>query len=143
MSFLLKPNSHHLCTFTSPLQQTLSQIHHDSHNCNCTAASIQRLLNELLLETEWSESILIWLFVSIKFIRSFLKLYFFILLFFSNDSPCNLHLQISLFFLRFFHSERRHLVFSFVHFKNKIVKPKCKTPFSKLLKVYICYILLI
>ena len=43
----------------------------------------------------------------------------------------------------FFFSERDHLLFSFAHFFNKIVKPKCKTPFSKLLKGYICYMFLI
>ena len=39
--------------------------------------SIQMTLKELLLEPEWSEFILIWWFVSIKFIRSFLKFSFF------------------------------------------------------------------
>ena len=43
----------------------------------------------------------------------------------------------------FFFSERYHFVFSFAHFFNKIVKPKCKTPFNKLLKGYICYMFLI
>ena len=43
------------------------------------------LLNELLLETEWSEIMFIWWFVSIKFIRSFLKFSF-----------CNVFLMISL-----------------------------------------------
>ena len=34
-------------------------------------------------------------------------------------------------------------LFSFAHFSNKIVKPKCKAPLSKLLKSYICYKVLI
>ena len=40
----------------------------------------------------------------------------------------------SVFFLRY------HLLFSFAHFFHKIVKPKGKTSFSKMLKDYICYI---
>ena len=127
-SFLLKLDSHHPNTFTSPLQQTLSQIHRASHNCNCTL---------LLLETEWSEVILIWLFVSIKFTRSFLKLSFLISLF--KRFPLQFAYTNITFFLRFFQSEWRHLVFSFAHFLNKIVKPKRETSFSKLLKGYICY----
>ena len=43
------------------------------------------------------------------------------------------------FILFIFSSERYHLFFSFAHFLNKIVKPKCKTPFSKLLEGCICY----
>ena len=166
------------------------------------------LLSELLPETEWSEVILIWWFVShylksvhirsysgphfpafgmnreiygvsrriqskcgkmrtritpnmdtfhavlIKIGRSFFKLTFLI---YSNDSPCNFNFTgkncpISInkyhygrtgFFLLFFSSERYHLLFSFVNFLNKIVEPKFKTLFSKLLKGYICYIFLL
>ena len=99
--------------------------------------AFKKLLNKLLLETEWSGVILIWLFVSIKFTRSFLKLSFLISLF-KRFSLQFASTNIT-FFLRFFQSERRHLVFSFAHFLNKIVKPKRETPFSKLLKGYICY----
>ena len=80
--FLLKLNSYHPHTFTSPLQHALKQIHRASHNCYCVKnllklLTFKWLLNELLLETEWSEVMLIWWFVSIKFIRSFLKFFFF------------------------------------------------------------------
>ena len=34
----------------------------------------------------------------------------------------------------------RNVSSSFGHCSNNIVKPKCKTPFSKLLRGYICYI---
>ena len=81
-SFLLKLNSHHPHTFTSALQQTLKQNHGASHNCNSVKtmlklSAFKKLLNELLLETEWSEAMLMWWFVSIKFIRSFLIYFFF------------------------------------------------------------------
>ena len=57
-----------------------------SYNCYSVKIMLQdvvfkRLLNELLLKTEWSEVMLIWCFISIKFIRSFLKFYFLIFLF--------------------------------------------------------------
>ena len=54
-----------LHTFTSPLQQTLKQNHRASHNC-CSIKYLLRLLafkwllNDLLLETEWSEVMLLW-----------------------------------------------------------------------------------
>ena len=179
------------------------------------------LLNELLLETEWSEVMFIWWFVSIKFIRSFLKFSFcnvfltislaistsleklslfdqqisFSLKFLKPLSYCfeetiwfdvkdsfasrpvsrlikwynkpgdktkeilrkgysvpwdfswienyKLHCGsiILLFFCFFF--LRKVSSFFFCRFFNKIVKPKCKTPFSKLLKGYICHIFLI
>ena len=76
--------------YTSPLQQTLKQNHRASHNCYSVKSMLKLLafkwlLNELLLETEWSELMFIWWFVSIKFIRSFLKFSF-----------CNAFLTISL-----------------------------------------------
>ena len=36
------------------------------------------------------------------------------------------------FFLLFFYSESYHLLFFFYLFFSKVLKPKCKTPFSKL-----------
>ena len=68
--------------FTSPshiqsaLQQTLKQNHGAWHNCNSVKtmlklSTFKKLLNELLLETEWSEAMLMWWFVSIKFIALF------------------------------------------------------------------------
>ena len=87
-SFLLKLNWHHPYTFTSPLQQTLKQNQRASHNCYSvkkTCLNMLRafewLLNELLLETEWSEVMLVWWFASIKFIRPFLKFPFLICFF--------------------------------------------------------------
>ena len=82
-SFILKLNSHHPYTFTSPLQQTLKQNHCSSHNCysvknRLKLLAFKRVLNELLLETEWSEVMLIWWFVSIKLIRFFMKFSFLI-----------------------------------------------------------------
>ena len=58
------------------------------------------------------------------------------------------HLHISLWqnyfaFLLLFSWESCHFLFFFSHFLNKIVKPKSETSFSKLLKCYICYILLL
>ena len=50
---------------TSPLQQELKQNHRASHNC-CRVKKMLKLLpfkwllSELLLETEWSEFMLIW-----------------------------------------------------------------------------------
>ena len=43
--------------------------------------SFSNIFNELLLETEWPEVILLWWFVSIKFIKSFLKFSFLMFLF--------------------------------------------------------------
>ena len=82
-SFILKLNSHHPYTFTSPLQQALKQNHCSSHNCysvknRLKLLAFKRVLNELLLETEWSEVMLIWWFVSIKLIRFFMKFSFLI-----------------------------------------------------------------
>ena len=85
-SFLLKLNSHHPNTFTSPLQQTLKQNQRASNYCYSVKNMLKPLvfkwlLNELLLETKWSEVMLIWWFVSIKFIRPFLKFSFLICFF--------------------------------------------------------------
>ena len=63
-SFLLKLNSHHPCTFTSPLQQTLKQNQRASHNSYSVKNMLKPLafkwlLHELLLETKLSEAIII------------------------------------------------------------------------------------
>ena len=83
--------------FASPLLQTLKQNHPGLHNYYSVKNMLKlltfkwllsKLLLEtewseimliwwLLLETEWSEIMLIWWFVSIKFIKSFLKFSFF------------------------------------------------------------------
>ena len=85
-SILLKLNSHHPYTSTSPLQQILKQNNHAFHNYysvkNKKLLAFNWFLNELLLETKWLEVMLIWRFVSIKLIKSF----------YSNDSPCNFNL---------------------------------------------------
>ena len=85
-------NSHYPYTFTSLLQQTLKQNHRALHNCYSAKNMLKLLafkwlLKKLSLETEWSEVMLIWRFVSIRFINSFLKLCYLISLF--NDFPCN------------------------------------------------------
>ena len=81
-SFLLKLNSHHPNTFTSPLQQTLKQNQRASNNCYIAKTMMKPLtlkwpLNEFLVWTKSSEVMLIWWFVSIKFIRPILKFCFF------------------------------------------------------------------
>ena len=72
--------------FISPLQQTLTQNHRSSHKCYSVKIMLKLvafkwLLNELLVKTEWSDVMLIWWFVWIKLIRSFLKVSFLICLF--------------------------------------------------------------
>ena len=110
------------------------------------------ILNELLLETEWSEVMLIWWFVSIKFVRSSFKILFFKCLY-SNNSPCNFNftgkavhfpsidiIMVALFcFFSVFFFRKYHLLIFFCQFFNKTVNPKCKIPFSKLLQVFIYY----
>ena len=81
-SFLLDLNLYHAYMFRSPLKQTLKQNHLALHNCYNVKNMLKLfafkwLLNELLLETEWLEVMLIWKFVSIKFIKSFFKILFF------------------------------------------------------------------
>ena len=81
-SFLLKLNSHHPDTFTSPLQQTLKQNQRASNNCYIAKTMMKPLtlkwpLNEFLVWTKSSKVMLIWWFVSIKFIRPILKFCFF------------------------------------------------------------------
>ena len=73
-TFLLKLNSHHPYTFTPHLQQTLKQNHRALHNFYRVKNMLKLLafkwpLNKLLLEKEWSEFMLIWWFVSIRFIK--------------------------------------------------------------------------
>ena len=85
-SFLLKLNSHHPYTFTSRLKQTLKQNHQSLQNCNSFKNMLKLLafswlLKELLLETERSEVIWIWWFVSIKFINFLKKISFLMSLF--------------------------------------------------------------
>ena len=85
-SFLLNLNYYRHYTFISPLQETLKQNHPASHNCYSVKNMLKLLafkwlLNVLLLETEWSDVMLIWWFVSLKFIRSFLKKIFLICFF--------------------------------------------------------------
>ena len=87
-SFLVKLNSYHSYTFTSPFQQTLKEKHSASHDCYSVknilkVLAFKWLLNELLLGIEWSEVTLIWWFASIKFIKSFLKFSFLIFKLFS------------------------------------------------------------
>ena len=90
--FFLKLNSHHHYRFTSSLQQTLKQNHYASHNCYrvkniLKLLAFRWLLNESLLETKWSEVMLTWWSVSIKFIVYFLKPFFLTGLF--KLLPCN------------------------------------------------------
>ena len=112
------------------------------------------LLNELLVETEWSSVILIWWSVYIRFIESFPKFSFFKYIY-SYDFPCNfnftgktvnfqstdiimegLSVSVLVVFLRKVSS-----CFFFFPYFNKNVKPKCETPFTKLLKrLYLLYI---
>ena len=153
-------NSHYPYTFTSLLQQTLKQNHRALHNCYSAKNMLKLLafkwlLNKLSLETEWSEVMLIWRFVSIRFINSFLKLCYLISLF--NDFPCNFNftgktvlfpstdiIMVALLcFSSAFFSSERYLLLFFAHVFKNIVKPKCKTTLSKLLKDYIRYIFLI
>ena len=73
-SFLLKLDSYHSHTFTSPLQQPMKQNHRALHNCHSLKNMLKLpgfkgLLNVLLLETESSE-------VMLKSLRSFLKFLF-------------------------------------------------------------------
>ena len=82
LSFLLRLSWYHPGMFTSPLQRTLKQQNHFSYNYfsipkNTEILSIQMLFKDVLLETEYSEVILIWWFVSIKCITSFSKFSFF------------------------------------------------------------------
>ena len=135
---------------------------HTPHNCYSIKNMLKllvfiRVLNELLLETEWSEVIIIWWFGLIKFIRSFLTLFSLISLFKRFPLQLQLHWKncpfsiyryhygsTVLFSLRFCFTQTGTIFyFSFVNFLNKIAKPNCKTPFIKLRKDYICYIFLI
>ena len=137
-------------TFTSPLYQTLKQNYRDSHNCySVKNMAFLWLLDELLLETEWSE-VIIWWFVSIKLIKYFFIFSFLISLFkwsiHCKNCPFSIYRyhygSMVLFFLCFFFIRKAPSFCFFVHFLNKVVKIKYKTPFSKLYKGYICHIFL-
>ena len=97
----------------------------------------KRVLNKLLLETEWSEFMLIWKFRNFAI---FLKFFSIISLFKRFSLQFQLTGKIvplpstDTMFLRFFIQKSIIFFFSSVHFINKILKPKCKTPFSKLHK---------
>ena len=121
--------------FISPLQKTPNQYLLSLYNC-CSVKIMLKLLafkwllNELLLEIEWSELILIWWFFSIKFIRYFLKfpcLIFPLLISTSLENPFNIPfpfpttviinmITLFWFFFCFFSSEMYHLAFSFCPF---------------------------
>ena len=161
-SYPLKLKSYRHHTFTSTLQQILKQNHQASHNSysvkNISKLLVfQWLLNELLLEIEWSEVMLIKWLVSIQIIMSFIIFLFFFNIFIhtipfvistSLEKLSVFHLQVSSWqhcfvYLLFFSQKGIIFFFVFVHFLIKLVKPKCKTRFSQLLKGYICYIFLI
>ena len=96
----------HDTEFISPLQQTPKQNHHVQLNCYSIKNMLKPLafkwlFNELLLETEWSEVMLIWWFFSIKFIRSFSKFSFLNLLFQAIPLVASTSLEkLSLFYLQ-------------------------------------------
>ena len=143
VSFLLKLNSHHPDTFASPLQQTLNQNYRASHNCYSVKNMVKLLLfkwllNELLVETEWSEIMLFWWLVWIILISSFLKISFqyiysnkamYLVISTSLEKLSLFHLQISchgstvLLFFCFFSLECLIFFFSFFQF----FKRNCKT----------------
>ena len=119
-SFLLKLNSHHTYTFTSPLQQTLKQDHRTAATLLASwNSSIQVVFKGVI--GEWWEVMLLWWFVWIKFIKSFLKFSFLIFLFkripfkfIGKTVP--FILQMSLFFFCLFYSERHHFLLFFLIF---------------------------
>ena len=131
LSFLVTLNSHHPCTFTSPLQQILQHSHRTSRNCySVETLSIQMVFKPVIAWNRMFRGMLIWLFVSVKFIRSFLKFSFKQL--YSNESPSKLNftgknipfpstgnITVTLFEMYSL------LFFSFTHCFNNIVKPKC------------------
>ena len=80
-SFLLKLNSHHPCNRHWSRINVLRTTATVLKTCWSPPLAFKWLLNELLLETKWSEVMLIWWFVSIKFIRPFLKFSFLICFF--------------------------------------------------------------
>ena len=139
-TFLLKLNSHHPYTFTPHLQQTLKQNHRALHNFYRVKNMLKLLafkwpLNKLLLEKEWSEFMLIWWFVSIRFIKSFLKFSWLISLFkqfsFTEKTVHFPSTDIIMVALLCFSSA----FFALLFFLNKIVKPRCKIPRVNCLKV--------
>ena len=134
-AFTVERNTHththtHTHTFASLLQQSLKQNNRASHNC-CSVKNMSKLLvfkwllNKLLLEIERSEAMLIWWFVPIKFIRSFLKPFFSDI--YWNHSLCNFNFTekncpYSIYryhrfaFFLFFSSESYHPLFCFYPF---------------------------
>ena len=132
-SLLLKLKSYHPHTFTSPLQQTLKQNYRASHNC-CSVKNMLKLLafkwllNELLLETEWSEAMLI---------RSFF-IFFKVLLFIVLMQAIS-HLQLSLWkycfvFILFF--PQKSIIFLFATIFKKRLWHRCfPVSFVKLLRI--------
>ena len=71
------------------------------------------LLNESLLETKWSEVMLIWWFVSMKLIGTFLKFSFLICLLKRFPSQFQLHLKNCLFSIYRYHYGKIILFFLF------------------------------
>ena len=106
--FLLKLNSNHPNTFTSLLQQTLKHNQHASNNCDSVKNMLKPLafkwlLNELLLETKLTEVMLIWWFVSNKFIKPFLKFSFLICFFNRSLLSFQLHQENCPFSIYIYH----------------------------------------
>ena len=139
-SFLLKLNSHHTYTFTSPLQQTLKQDHRTAATLLASwNSSIQVVFKGVI--GEWWEVMLLWWFVWIKFIKSFLKFSFLIFLFkwipfkFIGKTVPFHSTDVTVFLLLVL-LRKASLSTFFSYFLNKILKPKSKTLFSKFLKGY-------
>ena len=114
--------SHHTCyrhwsriTVLSTAGTVLKHVETLSFKCYCLKQNDQRL---------------IWWFVSIKLIRSFLKFSFSYLDL--NYSHCNFNfirkaiIMLALFCFSCFFPQKSIIFFSFNHSLNKMVKPKCK-----------------
>ena len=139
-SFLLKLNSHHTYTFTSPLQQTLKQDHRTAATLLASwNSSIQVVFKGVI--GEWWEVMLLWWIFWIKFIKSFLKFSFLIFLFkripfkFIGKTVPFHSTDVTVFLLLVL-LRKASLSTFFSYFLNKILKPKSKTLFSKFLKGY-------
>ena len=155
-SFLLKLKSYYPYKFISPLQQTLKQNHCASHICYNVRNMLKLLAFNWLLKELLLRGLVILVIFLNQIIRSFLKFSFLISLFklFPLQFPSHWKNYLfsiyryhygntNLFFFWVFPQKGIIFFFSFAHLFNKIVKSKCKTPFSKFLKVYICCIFLI